>query len=206
LKSEEIVQTRFCCLSKFAVKVPELTGAGLTSAIAAYLLAQIGTPPASSLPLVQVTAANDEMMRMVRDEHSLLVELEKELDVQRKPEQVAAQLMPVPVLNPAKPARAAPLRNHKPEPTMPMDAKAVPLPIESAVAVSQSLPKALAPSLKIMGPNAVPELIRVSASTNAEGEWSSLGMLNRIRGWFLPGSGDAPRPPKPVGESPQSAM
>jgi hypothetical protein len=199
------VKARF--LSKFAVKVLELTGAGLASAIAAYLLAHIGTPPASSLPLVQVTAANDEMMQMVRDECALLVELEKELDLQRKPEQVAAQLMPVPVLNFAKPARATPLRNHKPEPTIPLETKqrtGVPLPTE--VAVSQSLPKALEPSPKIMGPNAAPELIRVSALTKAEGEWSSLGMLNRVRGWFLPGSGDPPRPPKPVGESPLSAM
>jgi hypothetical protein len=64
----------------------------------------------------------------------------------------------------------------------------------------------MAPSPKIMelSPAALP--IHVSASTNAEGEWASLGMLKRISGWFLPENGDVPRPPMPVGEFAQSAM
>jgi hypothetical protein len=203
LKSEGIVEPRFSYLKTFAVKFLELVGAGLASAIVAYLLAHIGTPPTSSLPLVQVTAANAEMMRMVRDEHALLVELGKELDVQRKPEQLAATPMPVPAPRSAKPAQGAPLRNHK------ADAKQLmgePLPIEPALAVSHALPKAMAPSPKIMelSPAALP--IHVSASTNAEGEWASLGMLKRISGWFLPENGDVPRPPMPVGEFTQSAM
>ena len=203
------MQSRFSYLPRFAGKFLELAGAGLASAIVAYLLAHIGTPPTSSLPLVRVTAANAEMMRMVRDEHALLVELGKELDVQRKPQQVAATPMPVPAPRSAKPPQGASLRNHKPEQIMPMEAKQrtdEPLPIEPALAVSHALPKAMAPSPKIMelSPAALP--IHVSASTNAEGEWASLGMLKRISGWFLPENGDVPRPPMPVGEFAQSAM
>jgi hypothetical protein len=209
LKSEGIVQTTFSYLPRVAIKFLELAGAGLASAIAAYLLAHIGMPPASSMPLVEITAANAEMIRMVRDEHALLAELGKELDVQRKPEQVAAALMPVPASKPTKRAQATPLRNQKTERIMPMEPKprtGEPLPIESAVGVSQYSPRIMEPSPQTVDPGAAARPIRVSASTNADGELSSLGMLKRIHGWFLPENGDAPRPPMPVGEFPQSAM
>jgi hypothetical protein len=202
---EGIVEPRFSYLPKFAVKFLELGGAGLASAIAAYLLAQIGTPLASSTPLVQVTAANAEMMRMILNEHVLLVELGRELEVQRKPEQVAAAPTQVPVPKRAKLAQAAPLYNQTTERIMPMEEKprtGEPLPVQPAVAMSQSLPKITERSPKTMEPSSAAGFIRVSASTNAEGEWPSLGILKRIRDWFLSGNGDAPRPPIPVGEFP----
>ena len=71
------MQTTFSYLPKLAVKALELAVAGLASATAACLLAHMGTPFVSSTPLVEIRAANAEMMRMVRDEHALLVEMGK---------------------------------------------------------------------------------------------------------------------------------
>jgi hypothetical protein len=60
----------------------------------------MGTPFVSSTPPVEITPTNAELMRMLRDEHALLVEMGKGLDIQ-KPEQAATALMPVQAL--AKP-------------------------------------------------------------------------------------------------------
>ena len=162
----------FSCLPKFAVKVLELAGAGLASTAAAYLLAHMGAP--SSTPLVEITAANAEMMRMVRDEHTLLVELGKGLDIQ-KSEQAATGLLPV--LAPAKPAQVAPSRHQRTQRTMPLDAKSR----------AGEPPKIGATSPTILDQNLGSQLIRVSASTHTGSEGSSLGMLKRstspIQAW-----------------------
>jgi hypothetical protein len=199
------MQPRFSYLSKLAIKFLELAGAGLASTIAAYLFAWIATPLAPPPPLVQVTPADNEMMRMVRDEQALLVELRRELDDQRKFEQVAVVPMPLPGPKPSKQTLAGPLCHQTPERTMPIEAKLrtdEPMPIQPAMAVSRSLPITMEPSPKTIELSASARL--VSASTNAEG--SSLGMLKRIGAWFLPGNGDAPRPPMPIGKFLQSAM
>jgi hypothetical protein len=178
LKSEEIVQTTFSYLPKLAVKALELAVAGLASATAACLLAHMGTPFVSSTPLVEIRAANAEMMRMVRDEHALLVEMGKGLDIQ-KPEQAATAVMPVQA--PAKPAQAAPLHNQRTQRTMPMDAKprqGEPLPIGQTVPVFHSS-KIVELGPTTMDPSAGSQPLRVSASAHTEGEGSSIGMLKR---------------------------
>jgi hypothetical protein len=206
-KSERPTQPTSSYLSKFSVKLMEIAGAGLASTIAAYLLAQIATPHASPPPLVQVTPAYNEMMRMVRDEHVMLVGLRKEIDDQRKPERVAVAPMAVPVPTRAKLVQAAPLRNQMPERTRPVEAKSrigEPLPIQPAVVVSQSLPINVEPRTKTMALSPSAQL--VSASANAEGEWSTSSVLKRIHAWLLPANGDTPRPPMPVSEFLPSAM
>jgi hypothetical protein len=217
------VQSRFSYLSKFVVKLLEVAGTGLASAVGAYFLSQVGAPPAASPALmtpalVQVTATNEEMVRLVRDEHAVVVELRKELDARRRPEPVVAVVQtpavvattPVPAPIPPKPAQAASLRHQKAERTLPPEAKPTrPIelpPIQPAGAASQSSPKAIEPNPKTVEQVATVPPFRVAASTSGEGEVTPLNKPKQNPAWVLPGVVDPPRPPRSVGEISQGAM
>jgi hypothetical protein len=199
------VQPRAFNLARLAIKALELAGAGLASTLAAYVLGQMGTPFTSPPPLAQVTSADAELLRMLRDEHAIVLELGKELEGQRKAEAVAASSIPIPAPKPARSVQATPLRIQKPETTA-VEAKphtGEPLPIQLAVVRAETFPRALESR---PNPNELTEMerpIRVSVATN---EWLPVGLLKRIGAWFAPGNGEAPRPPMPVGEFMQSAM
>jgi hypothetical protein len=222
LKSEGTLQPRFSYLSKFVVKLLEVAGTGLASAVGAYFLSQVGAPPAASPALmtpalVQVTATNEEMVRLVREEHAVVVELRKELDARRRPEPVVAMVQtpavaattPVPAPLPPKPTQAASSRHQKAERTLPAEAKPTrsgePPPSQPAGAASQSLPKA-EPNPKIAERVAAVPPFRVAASTSGEGEVSPVNKPKQNTAWVLPGVVDPPRPPRSVGDVSQGAM
>ena len=217
------MQPRFSYLSKFVVKLLEVAGTGLASAVGAYFLSQVGAPPAANPALmtpalVQVTATNEEMVRLVRDEHAVVVELRKELDARRRPEPVVAVVQtpavvattPAPAPLPPKPTQAASSRHQKAERTLPAEAKPTRSseqpPIQPAGAASQSLPKAIEPNPKIAEQVAAVPPFRVAASTSGEGEVSPLNKPRQNTAWVLPGVVDPPRPPRAVGELPNGAM
>jgi hypothetical protein len=206
------VQSRFSFLSRFLVKFIEVAGAGLASAVCAYFLGQIGERPLPPPPIVHVSPANDDTIRMARDDHALLAELvRKEAENQKKPENAAAAPTTVSAPKLAKPAPAAqPRRNQKPEQAALGEAKpraTEPLPIQPPMAASNSTAKAA-------GQNAEPPLGReapaASGSAGGEEERPLLARLKQVPSWFLPENdrlfGDLPRPPMPVGEFLRSAM
>jgi hypothetical protein len=227
-----IVPSKSGFLSRFFVKFLEVSGAGLASAVCAYALGQAGNwgPSAPAPAVAQVTAVTEDTMRMVRDDHALLVELvKKEAEAQKKPEQAApaptaapmptAEPTPAPAVapKPAKPAHAVQPRRHpKPEPgTTVADAKPRPLepkPIQAAPiqppappAASDPAPKAVMPNAEAAGGRDAPP---PPAATNAQDDRPLFAKL--IPPWFSSAGDrrpdDVPRPPKPVGESLRSAM
>ncbi len=185
------MQPRAFNLARLAVKALELAGAGLASTLAAYVLGQIGTPFTSPPPLAQVTSADAELLRMLRDEHAIVLELGKELEVQRKTEAVAPASIAIPAPKPSRSVQVAPLRSQKSE-TIAVGVKphtGEPLPIQLAVVRSE-----------------LTEMERPIRASVATDEWMPVGLLKRIGAWFVPGNGEVPRPPMPVGEFMQRAM
>jgi hypothetical protein len=82
-------------LTRVIIRVLEIAGAGLTSALVAYLLGRTETPPPAPPPgVVQLAPADEEMMRSVRsDQAALLDQLRNDADARKKP-QVASQAVP----------------------------------------------------------------------------------------------------------------
>jgi hypothetical protein len=82
-------------LTRVVIRVLEIAGAGLTSALVAYLLGRTETPPSAPPPgVVQLAPADEEMMRSVRsDQAALLDQLRNDADARKKP-QIAYQAIP----------------------------------------------------------------------------------------------------------------
>ena len=199
------MQPKFFNPIRAAVKALELIAAGLASTLVAYVFGQIGAPLASPPPLAQVRSADAELLRMLRDEHAMVLELGKQLEIQRKAETVSSASIATPAAKPIRTVQVAPLHSQKAE-TATAEAKprtGEPLPLQLAVAKSELFTKIIEPRPKS---NELAELerpIRVSAATD---EWMPGGLLKRLGAWFVPGNGETPRPPMPVGEFMQSAM
>jgi hypothetical protein len=216
------VQARSAFLSRFFVKFLEVSGAGLASAVCAYALGQAGNwgSSAPAPAVAQVMSVTEDTIRMVRDDHALLVELvKKDAEAQKKPEPVAAApaAAPAPVAElapkPAKPAHAVPPRRHpKPEPgTTAADAKPRPsepkqiqaAPLQPATA-SDPAPRVAAPSVEAAGARDAPPPV---AGTNGHDRPLFAKLLPP---WFSSTDDkrpdDIPRPPKPVGEFWRGAM
>lgn len=97
-------------LTRVIIRVLEIAGAGLTSALVAYLLGRTETPPPAPPPgVVQLAPADEEMMRSVRsDQAALLDQLRNDADARKKP-QVASQAIPPQAVPPqAIPPQATP--------------------------------------------------------------------------------------------------
>jgi hypothetical protein len=79
-------------LTKVVIRVLEIAGAGLTSAVVAYLLGRTEPPPPAPAPaVVQLAPSDQEMIRTVHsDQAALLDQLRSEADA-RKKMQVASQ-------------------------------------------------------------------------------------------------------------------
>ncbi len=214
------MQPKSAVLSRFLVRLLEITGAGLASAVCAYALGQIGNPTTSAPAPVQVSAVSEDTIRMVRDDHALLVELvKKEAETQRKPESVvavastpAAAPTVAPAAKPAKPTQTVqPRRNQKPEQTPLAETRprqgelkpGQPAPVQPPVAASEPAPKAAAQS-------AEPALRREGlASSEANTAVEDRPLFAKLMpSWFSSGHdrSDVPRPPKPIGEFARSAM
>ncbi len=82
-------------LTRVVIRVLEIAGAGLTSALVAYLLGRTDTPPpAPPLGVVQLAPTDEEMIRSVRsDQAALLDQLRNDADARKKP-QIAYQAIP----------------------------------------------------------------------------------------------------------------
>jgi hypothetical protein len=204
LKSEGIVQS---FVRKFAVKFIEVAGAGLASALCAYVLGQIERAPAPTpMPaVVYISPANVDTA--LREDHAPPAAIAR-IDAETPPEAAASAPAAVgpKTVKPAAVPQAR--RNQKPEPGAAAETKArggEPLAIQPAAVAANSAPKAAASAAQ------------AAAGRDDAEDWSSgdedrplLARLRQIPSWFLPENdrifGDLPRPPMPVGDSLRSAM
>lgn len=194
-------------IRKFAVKFIEVAGAGLASALCAYVLGQIERAPAPTpMPaVVYISPANVDTA--LREDHAGPAAIAR-VDAETPPE-AAASAAAAGEPRAVKPAAVAQARrNQKPEPGAAAETKArggEPLAIQPAAVAAHSAPKAATPAAQAV------------AGRDGAGDWSSgeedrplLARLRQIPSWFLPDNdrifGDLPRPPMPVGDSLRSAM
>ena len=194
-------------IRKFAVKFIEMAGAGLASALCAYILGHMERAPAPTpMPaVVYISPANVDTA--LREDHSRPAAVARAHA--ETPPEAAASAAATAAPKTAQPAAVAQARRHqKPEPGASAETKArsgEPLAIQPAAVAASSAPKATAPDAQ------------VSAGRDEAREWSSgeedrplLARLRQIPSWFLPENdrifGDLPRPPMPIGDSLRSAM
>jgi hypothetical protein len=209
-------------LSGFCSKILEMLGAGLASAIGAFLLSQIVSKPEPMPPeprMVQIVPADAETMRLVRsDQAALVAEIKKsepqvpaDTTVMPPPAPAAKAAAPaLPKLVKSAPAVAAP-REPKAEAVHPTPASyraasVEPLPIQPATAAA-TLP--VRPASQPVVQDADPHATAL-AEASAGGRFRILSALRQVPSWFLPDTdklfGDAPRPPMPVGQLLSRAM
>jgi len=199
LKSEDAVKS---FVWKFAVKFIEVAGAGLASALCAYILGQVERAPAPTpMPaVVYISPANVDTA--LREDHNRPAAIAR-TDAETQPEAAASAAAPA-APKAVKPAAVAQARhNQKPEPGAGAETKA-----------RSGEPMAIQPTA--VAANSAPGVQAAAGRDEAQG-WGSgeedrplLARLKQIPSWFLPENdrifGDLPRPPMPVGESLQSAM
>ena len=199
------------------IRLLEITGAGLASAVCAYTLGQIGNMVTSAPVPAHVSGVSEDTIRMVRDDHALLVEIvKKEAETQRNSEGAAVASTPaaapavVPAAKPAKTMQTVqPRRNQKPEQpalaeTRPRQGELKPgqtAPVQPPVGASEPAPKAAAQS-------AEPALRREGPSEANTAVQDRPLFARLMPSWFSsgPDRSDVPRPPKPIGEFARSAM
>jgi hypothetical protein len=207
--------------SRMVIKALEIAGAGLTSALVAYLIGRFGaTTPAPTAPpppaIVQLAPADEEMMRSVRsDQAALLDQLRNDSQARKTPTVIvvppaqadvpAANAAAKPTKNPPPVARKEP----KPERTRAADAKPraepvveQPLQIQPPVAAADAAPRNA-------GQPAVTPVPAPPAPAQSESKLASAFK------WLLPARdrtpenvppASVPRPPKPIGELLPSEM
>ena len=194
-------------IRKFAVKFIEMAGAGLASALCAYILGHVERAPVPTpMPaVVYISPANVDTA--LREDHSRPAAVAR-TDAETPLEAAANAAAPAAPKTAQPAAVAQARRNQKPEPGASAETKArsgEPLAIQPAAVAASSAPKVAAPDAQ------------VSAGRDEAREWSSgeedrplLARLRQIPSWFLPENdrifGDLPRPPMPIGDSLRSAM
>jgi hypothetical protein len=198
----------------FFSKILEMAGAGLASAIGAFLLSQIvSRPPAPATlepQMVQIVPAAAEVLSIVRsDQAALLAELQKFAPAEPvAPASIApmSARIPVPVPSPKAVAAIAP----KPAKTATAAVVRQEPKADPARPVATSYKTIADEPLSIQPTSAAPTAASQPApAAGAEGG-RVFSTLKQIPSWFLPDSerlfGDAPRPPMPVGQLLSSAM
>jgi hypothetical protein len=95
-------------LKKITIRVLEIAGAGLTSALVAYALGRTETPPPppQGPAIVHLAPSDEEMIRSVRTDQAALLDQLRNADARKTPPSVAAQ--PAPPAATAQTAAAAP--------------------------------------------------------------------------------------------------
>jgi hypothetical protein len=158
-------------LTRVIIRVLEIAGAGLTSALVAYLLGRTDTPPPAPPPgVVHLAPADEEMIRSVRsDQAALLDQLRNDADARIKP-QIASQAIP-PQATPQVAPPAAPQvtpQQATPQQVTPQAQQVTPQAVATDVAVSATdLANASAPAKPdksvqaSMRPDQKPERVRV---------------------------------------------
>jgi len=194
-------------IRKFAVKFIEVAGAGLASALCAYILGQVERAPAPTpMPaVVYISPANVDTA--LREDHTRPAATAR-AEAETQPEAAASAAAPATPTAAKPPAVAQAHRNQKPEPGAGAETRARsgdPLAIQPTAVAANPAPKAAAPDVQAAG------------GRDEAQEWSSggedrplLARLRQVPSWFLPENdrifGDLPRPPMPVGDSLRSAM
>jgi predicted nucleic acid-binding Zn ribbon protein len=207
---------RFQHLSAFGKKFLEVCGAGLASAVVACLLGQTDKAEAPLAPVVYLAPADAQMMKLMHDDQSALLErLRTPAETVPAPA-IAANDTPAaaPAVAPVPAPQAAPTRRDvKPSRTaalamakrQPEDLPAVTVgtSIASSNAASSVLPPpaAVAPQ-PVARQNIESANSPVVSAVEEATDWVS--SLKQIPGWFWPAGGGglvsaAPRPPMPVG-------
>ena len=189
-------------IGKFAVKFIEMAGAGLASALCAYILGQVERAPVPTpMPaVVYISPANVDTA--LREDHSRPAAVAR-TDAETPLE--AAANAPAPAApKTAQPAAVVQARrNQKPEPGASAETKA-----------RSGEPMAIQPTAVAV--NSAPGVQAAAGRDEAQG-WGSgeedrplLARLKQVPSWFLPENdrifGDLPRPPMPIGDSLRSAM
>jgi hypothetical protein len=209
---------RFQHLSAFGKKFLEVCGAGLASAVVACLLGQTDKAEAPLAPVVYLAPADAQMMKLMHDDQSALLER-----LRTPAETVPAPAIPAndtpaaaPAVAPApvsQTAAAAPARrevkpSRAPAPaaakrqTEGLPAVTVRTGIASTNVASGVLPPSdLAPQA-LARQNIEPANSPLVSAVEEAADWVS--SLKQIPGWFWPAGGGglvtaAPRPPMPVG-------
>ena len=200
---------RFPHLSAFSKKFLEVCGAGLASAVVACLLGQTDKPAAPLSPIVYLSPADAQMIKLMHNDQAALLER-----LRSQPEtQATTPVAPVdtPAAQPAAaptPPKSAPAAASRREPK-PDRAPALaaakrrsdePLPVVSVI--PGKTPQIAVASSAVAPPEArEPRNLPVPAAVAEAADWVST--LKQIPGWFWPAGGgllsEAPRPPMPVG-------
>jgi hypothetical protein len=203
---------RFPRLSKLAIRILEIAGAGCASALAALVLGNAHEPsrPPAPPPVVRLAPADEQMIRYVQS--VALVEQLRSASDARNGAAIAPAAAATPTPKPAKATTAAPTRReqkaNRAQPPEAGQRPGEPLPIQSAMASPGPEP-ARAPA----GNAAVASDARDGRATPAAAAASESGLSSPqtqvpSRLWPAAASSlrDAPRPPVGVGVSPSSSM
>jgi hypothetical protein len=208
------------------IKALEIAGAGLTSALVAYLIGRFSAPAAPTAPpppaIVQLAPVDEEMMRSVRSDQAALLDQLRNDSQARKgqavivvPSAQAASPADAPAANaPAKPAKSAqPVARKEPKPERAHAAEAKPrvepapaqpLLIQPPIAAADASQRNAGQPAVSVAPSAVP----------APPPQTESKLASAFR-WLLPSRDrtpenvpavSVPRPPKPIGEFLPSEM
>lgn len=209
---------RFQHLSAFGKKFLEVCGAGLASAVVACLLGQTDKAEAPLAPVVYLAPADAQMMKLMHDDQSALLErLRTPAETVPTPAIAANDTpaaapavapMPAPQATPAAPARRDVKSSRAPAlaaaKRQPEDLPAVQVRAGIAsTSVVSSVPPASAVAPQALARQSIePANSAVVSAVEEAADWVS--SLKQIPGWFWPAGGGglvsaAPRPPMPVG-------
>jgi hypothetical protein len=208
-KGRAVMIGRFPHLSAFSKKFLEVCGAALASAVVAGLLGQTDKPATPLSPVVYLSPADAQMIKLMHNDQAALLER------LRSPSETRATPPVGPIDTPAaQPAAASP----QPKPT-PATANRREPKLDRAPALATVTRRSEEPSPAVTVIPGKPAQIAAASSPGAPAEareprnvplpvavaeaadWVSA--LKQIPGWFWPAGGgllsEAPRPPMPVG-------
>jgi len=213
-------------LSRMVIKALEIAGAGLTSAVVAYLIGRFSAPATAPAPpppaIVQLAPADEEIMRSVRsDQAALLDQLRNDSQARKAPAVIvvpsaqAAVPADAPTATaPAKPPKSTPpVARKEPKPERAhADAKSrvEPAPVQP-LQIQPPISAAADAARRNAGQPAVTAAPSIVPAPPAQSE-SKLASALR---WLLPSrdrtpenvpAASVPRPPKQIGEFLPSGM
>jgi hypothetical protein len=199
---------RFPHLSAFSRKFLEGCGAGLASAVIALLIGQTAKPAAPLSPIVYLSPADEQMIKVLHDDQTALLErLRNQPQVQTAPAVPAVGTPPVgtpAVTAPSKSVQAGSIRREpKPDRTVTTaKQRPDPRPVQSPIASKPPQVITVASHAVAAPPEPrEPHNLPTPVTAAADADW--LSTLKQIPAWFWPAGGgvwsEAPRPPLPVG-------
>jgi hypothetical protein len=213
---------RFPRLSKLAVKVLEITGAAGASTFAAVLLGNSHEPPRPAPPVVQLSPADAQMIRTVREESVALAEQLRSASDARSAAPAAAATVSGTTAKPAKAAAGVPAHKeqkatHAATETRQRTAEAPP--VHSATAAPEWEPARVPPPAWEFAPVAPAAAAtdardtgdrRIAATVAAPAETTLPATPASVPSRLWPAAAssppNAPRPPLGVGEYLSSSM